>query len=118
MDRLGQDDEFESSADTALDLWVYLNKYLCWLSEIPADPRHVDDLLKGQLDTAPTDCDQGTLTEEIRVAFEEYLMRMEGVGALVKSAAIKRLALKVAPLARDLWIAEWHAVEEKPHATA
>lgn len=45
IDRLGIGDEFDTSADTVIDLWVYLAKYRCWLVDLPAGPDNVNILL-------------------------------------------------------------------------
>jgi thymidylate synthase len=106
VDRMGQGDEFESSADTALDLWVYLNKYICWLRDVPADPEHVNVLLEQQLNTDPLPTSRDTREVLIRAHFEEYLDNVEHTAPKGKVSRVRNLAGIVAPLARDLWIDE------------
>jgi thymidylate synthase len=105
VDRLGVGDEFDSAADTLIDLWVYTAKYLNWLrggEDTPAqvnllllvslrDERHPEkDLitLMGDWDRYMDDVIQGNLNDE------------------QKQAVVSDLLIRVAPMALTVWLSE------------
>lgn len=87
VDRLGVSDDHESSADTAIDLLVYLIKYRWWLSEnfdapIPGDTiepvAQVEDLLNAVSLRAPMRGETATIEQHLKDDYEELLRHVDG----------------------------------------
>lgn len=110
VDRLGVGDEFDSSADTVIDLLVYSIKYLCWLRGEDDGPGRVNEWLRYLLQF---DGPEASLTEEwvekIRRDFDTYvdgLAANPNREASEKSNFVLSLARALTPVALDTWYLE------------
>lgn len=104
IDRLGVGDEYDSSADTVIDLWVYLAKYLSWLQGSPASgPEDVNPIL------ARTLLEDGGATvtsnweNEVPVRFNLYVDKIDHMTEYRKREEIWWLLRIVTPIALSLW---------------
>jgi thymidylate synthase len=107
VDRLGVGDEFDSAADTWIDLMVYLAKYSCWINNSEATPENVDFLLRvALLETQHDEVVQDLLLEVAGIthAFDNYADNVDLVTTDSKRDFIRDLLLRVAPIARDVWL--------------
>lgn len=104
IDRLGVGDEYDSSADTVIDLWVYLAKYLSWLQGSPTSgPEDVNPIL-----TRALLGDGGTAITpnweiEIPVRFNVYVNEIDHMTEYRKREEIWWLLRLVTPIALSLW---------------
>lgn len=103
IDRLGVGDEFDSQADTYIDLWVYLAKYYCWLKDQEADPGNVDPLLDWALRNAYSDDPH---TRSVVDVFNRYADKVGEYETDFKVAVVKDLMRRVGPMAFDQWYIE------------
>lgn len=104
VDRLGVGDSFDTSADTAIDLWVYLAKYLCWLDGQPSDPEHVDKVLRESL-VATRDRDpEENWEDEIPISFDFYADTVDEHSDEQKCEFVRDMLWRTTPVARDLWL--------------
>lgn len=111
VDRLGVGDEYDSAADTWIDLMVYLAKYLCWLHGLDGLPTHhvnlaLDDVLHAtqRMTVMPSD-----IPEEIAgitQVFDTYADGVDQISLEDKKQFIHTMLTRVAPIARDVWIRE------------
>lgn len=110
VDRLGVGDEFDSSADTVIDLLVYAIKYHCWLEGEEADPAHVDQRLGQALaETEEVGTNSGALDiilADIGQAFDIYADNVTNLVLGQKLDFITGLIIRLAPVARDIWWGE------------
>jgi thymidylate synthase len=100
VDRLGVTDDMETAADTAIDLWVYLAKYLCWLNGEEASPKNVDLVLLKSLSSR--------ITHSLESVADNLNTYMDTIDAFDpnfgrKQEFILYMMTHVAPLAFDLW---------------
>lgn len=103
VDRLGAGDEYESSADTVLDLWVYLAKYLNWLSRLEDTPDNVNVVLARSLHET-----EGTPIEDdwevrIQADFDFYAANVTALSDNDKISFVAELLKRTAPIAKTLW---------------
>lgn len=110
VDRLGVGDEFDSAADTWIDLTVYLAKYLCWINGLEAEPERVNYLLSHAIDeTADAVVMPADLPLEIsgitRV-FDTFADNVDRVPLVDKKEFVRTLLSRVTPIARDAWMRE------------
>lgn len=110
VDRLGVGDEYDSSADTVIDLLVYLIKYSHWLHVRDEGPDNVNLTLsyclaeKENWDTVGEvyDITFADITEE----FNTYCDKVDDLDVVTKHEFITGWIRTLAPIARDLWWAE------------
>jgi thymidylate synthase len=110
VDRLGVGDEFDSSADTVIDLLVYLAKYSYWIHGLDAGPENV--ALRLSYILAETE-DVSTEGQALDITFadivhdmNEYMDNVDSYSEQNKHEFLDRMMRTVAPVARDLWLAE------------
>jgi thymidylate synthase len=110
VDRLGVGDEYDSAADTWIDLMVYLAKYLCWIDGVEANPDRVNLLIDAALHEtqkiAPTGIYIQTEIEGITRVFDTYADGVDKILEYDKRAFVRTLLARVTPIARDVWINE------------
>jgi thymidylate synthase len=110
VDRLGVGDEYDSSADTVIDLLVYLIKYECWVNNLDADPYNVNVRLEQMLyDTGKVSTYGQALDitfTDIRSEFDYYVDHLDNLLVESKKVFITEMMRTVAPIARDLWLGE------------
>lgn len=106
VDRLGVGDSFDTSADTVIDLWVYLAKYLCWLDGQPGDPEHVDKVLRQSLVETQDRRPERNWNEEIPIDFDFYADYVDEYSDEQKRHFVRDMVRRTAPVARDLWLEE------------
>lgn len=107
VDRLGVGDLFDSGTDTWVDLMVYSAKYLCWLDDKHSGPKNVNPLLGEVLsETEDVKPDVMKETHSIRVDFDRYADNVDGLDQTQKRLFTADLLKRLAPIARDMWVAE------------
>jgi thymidylate synthase len=120
VDRLGVGDEYDSSADTIVDLLVYTLKYECWINGMPGDPPEVEALLSGYLGETEEVTGQAVdiALADIATVFNLYCDDVDGYSNEEKWAFTRELALRLAPIARDVWYEETHGTDNYRGADA
>ena len=109
VDRLGVGDQFESEADTVIDLWVYLAKYLDWINGGDSGPDKVNDLLHFGLSELD---DQGhrhaTDLRDVQEQMNEYLdlAAYSTIADRSKKEFVERMMRDILPYAVDIWTRE------------
>ncbi len=110
VDRLGVGDEYDSSADTVIDLLVYLIKYSRWLHGENDGPNNVNDMLAHLLDRT---CMVSTKSEALDITFadvlydfDKYADKVDDLDVAAKDEFLLEMMLRLTPIARDLWLAE------------
>ena len=103
VDRLGVGDSFDTAADTVIDLWVYLAKYLCWLNSQPSDPKHVDKVLRQSLVATQDRDPEENWEDEIPTSFDFYADTVDEFSVDQKRDFVRDMLWRTAPVARDLW---------------
>jgi thymidylate synthase len=120
VDRLGVGDEYDSSADTLIDLLVYTLKYGLWLEGKDDGPENVNDMLSWFL--AETEECVGQAADiaivDIVDDFNLYCDSIDTYSTDQKSDFVAELARRVAPIARDVWYAETYGTDEYRGADA
>jgi thymidylate synthase len=120
VDRLGVGDEFDSSADTLIDLMVYSIKYGCWLAGKDDGPENVNYMLSYFL--AETEECVGQAADiaivDIVHDFNYYCDNIDALSTEQRREFVKDLALRVAPIARDVWYEETHGTDDYRGADA
>lgn len=110
VDRLGVGDVYDSSADTLIDLLVYLIKYAHWIHGRDDGPSNVSVMLSHVLTMTKNVSTQGEALDityvDIRDAFDTYADKVDDLSVEEKNEFLRELTLKVAPIARDLWLEE------------
>lgn len=106
IDRLGVGDEYDSSADTVIDLWVYLAKYLSWINGNESGPEQVNPLLRASLSEAQGKVPMKNWETVIPSGFDDYISELDKYGRGDKRGIIWNMMVDVAPIARDLWYSE------------
>lgn len=110
VDRLGVGDEFDSSADTVIDLLVYLIKYSHWICGADDGPDNVNLRLGRYLWETEDVSTEGEALDitfaDIAHEFNTYADTVDSLDVQVKSAFLDGLIRAVAPIARDMWLAE------------
>lgn len=106
IDRLGVGDSFDSEADTALDLFVYLAKYLCWMDDTESGPDEVNPWLSFALDVTRANDPMTKWRDYIPGSLNTYINRVINGDEIGKRPFIKDMLCIVAPVARDLWYIE------------
>jgi thymidylate synthase len=110
VDRLGVGDEYDSSADTLIDLLVYTLKYGCWLRGKDDGPEGVNFVLSEFL--AETEETVGQAADiaivDITHDFNRYCDFIDNLSLEQKVEFVADLARRVAPIARDVWYDENH----------
>lgn len=113
VDRLGVGDEYDSSADTLIDLLVYTLKYGLWLEGKDDGPENVNDMLSWFL--AETEECVGQAADiaivDIVDDFNLYCDSIDTYSKDQKADFVAELARRVAPIARDVWYEETHTDE-------
>jgi thymidylate synthase len=108
VDRLGVGDEYDSSADTLIDLLVYGIKYGCWLAGKMDGPDEVNLMLSWFL--AETEETTGQAADiaikDIVDDFNAYCDNVDNLPDEQKREYVTELCLRVAPIARDVWLTE------------
>ena len=109
-DRLGVGDEYDTSADTLIDLLVYAIKYHCWLLDCEADPVNVDQGLAvalAEVEEVSTEGEALDITyADILHDFDRYCDLIDALPLDQKIDYVSELIIKLAPIARDVWHAE------------
>lgn len=105
VDRLGVGDEFDSSADTLIDLLVYAVKYECWLQKFDEGPENVDFRLAYYLRETEDCTDQAAdiAIVDITDDFNHYCDHLDAHALPQRVDFVQELARRVAPIARDVW---------------
>ena len=120
VDRLGVGDEYDSAADTLIDLLVYTIKYSCWLKGKDEGPENVNFLLSYFL--AETEETVGQAADiaivDITDDFNRYCDNIDFIPLEQKHEFVEELARRVAPIARDVWYEETHGTDEYRGADA
>lgn len=107
VDRLGVADRFEAESDTWIDLWVYLAKYLCWLEDVDQGPKQVNLVLKyALLNPGSTHADLKEETTDITLLMDNFMNTIDSIDGNDKRKFVGEMISRVAPTARDIWIAE------------
>lgn len=110
VDRLGVGDEFDSSADTVIDLMVYLIKYGWWLQGQDDGPDNVNRSLELYLDQTAEVSTEGWALDitfaDIQGDFNTYCDSIEEKRMEEKLLFVSHMLETVTPVARDLWFAE------------
>jgi thymidylate synthase len=110
VDRLGVGDEFDSAADTWIDLMVYLAKYICWISGVDDGPVGVNTLLRWAIDDTDEKMVLGVDLKDyildITYSFDGYADNVETKDVDEKREFVKDLLLRVTPVAREMWVYE------------
>lgn len=110
VDRLGVGDEFDSSADTWIDLLVYGIKYGLWLQGESQGPDNVSAALGDLLgDTENVKVTWDTLEDETGKTvqfFDSYVEHVFDITEQQKRDFVTELTTRIAPIARDVWISE------------
>lgn len=106
VDRLGVDDQFESEADTVIDLWVYLAKYLDWIHGGDSGPGAVDSMLHASLSRVD-DLGRHYATDlrDVQKQMNEYLdlAAYSTVADRSKKEFVERMMQEILPYAVDIW---------------
>jgi thymidylate synthase len=104
VDRLGVGDEFDSAADTLIDLWVYTAKYLNWLRGCEDTPAQVDLLLLVSLRDERQPEKELTLVGD----WDRYMddVQQGNLDDEQKQAVVSDLLMRVAPMALTVWLSE------------
>jgi thymidylate synthase len=120
VDRLGIGDEFDSSADTIVDLLVYTIKYECWLNGMPGDPPEVDARLADYLQETEQTVGQAVdiTIADVVTEFNGYCDDIDGFSEEEKRAFVRALALNLTPVARDVWYEETNNTDQYEGADA
>lgn len=108
VDRLGVGDEFDSSADTLIDLLVYSIKYGCWLGGTDDGPEKVNFMLAQFLSDSEECVDQAADIAIVDIVddFNRYCDNIDDFNTDQKLAFLTALGLRVTPIARDVWYEE------------
>lgn len=108
VDRLGVGDEFDSSADTLLDLFVYAVKYECWLQGMDDGPENVNLRLAHHLGETEDCVGQAADIAIVDIVqdFNYFADNIDNFNLAYKIKYAQELARRAAPIARDLWHAE------------
>ena len=110
VDRLGVGDEFDSSSDTVIDLLVYAIKYECWLNNLDSGPDNVNTRLAHYLAETEGVSTEGEALDitfaDVLADFDYYADNLDALKTVQKWEFVSGLALRLAPIARDLWHAE------------
>lgn len=106
IDRLGVGDEYDSSADTVIDLWVYLAKYLSWINGNESGPEQVNPLLRASLSEAQDKAPLRDWKTGIPEGFDDYISKLDNYSHREKRHIIWDTMILTAPIARDLWYSE------------
>lgn len=103
------DSSRDSVADDVIDLWVYLAKYLDWITGGDSDPVRINDLLYfGLLEVDDLPRDHGMDLRFVQQQMNDYLTLVE-TNVVAKSSKIEfveRMMRQVLPIAVDLWTEE------------
>ena len=99
-------DSFDTAADTVIDLWVYLAKYLCWLNSQPSDPEHVDKVLRQSLAGTQDRDPEENWENGIPISFDFYANNIGAFPNERKREFVRHMLWRTAPVARDLWLEE------------
>lgn len=106
VDRLGVGDSFDTSADTLIDLWVYLIKYHGWLSGAEDTPESVNTMAALALEKTARETPEDGWQEKIPDVFNRYADMVDTVDLFDKRGIVWELILSVTPVARDQWYVE------------
>jgi thymidylate synthase len=120
VDRLGVGDEFDSSADTLVDLLVYTIKYECWLNNLAGNPLEVSVRLGHYLGETEECVGQAAdiAIVDIVTDFNYYCDNIDGLKNVQKWEFARELALRLTPIARDVWYEETHGTDDYRGADA
>lgn len=113
VDRLGVGDEFDSSADTLVDLFVYTLKYECSLNGLPGNPPEVDVRLAYYLGETEECVGQAADIAIVDIVgdFNNFCDNIDLATIEDKREFVSELARRVAPIARDVWYEETHPLD-------
>jgi len=105
VDRLGVGDEYDSSADTLIDLLVYTIKYGCWLAGKSDGPSNVNLMLLHFLSETEETVGQAADIAIVDIVsdFNHYCDTVDDYSDQQKREFLAELALRVTPIARDVW---------------
>jgi thymidylate synthase len=107
VDRLGVGDEFDSSSDTVVDLLIYAIKYHCWLEGEDDGPANVNQRLGLALAETEEFDTKGEALDitfaDVLADFDYYADNVDGLLDHQKVEFVTALALRLAPIARDMW---------------
>lgn len=110
VDRLGVGDQFDSSADTWIDLMVYGIKYGCWLHGKDEGPENVNVILGhflGETEEVKADPDLVKWeTQNVAHDFDYYADNVDALSMEQKYEFVRDLVKRVVPIAREVWLAE------------
>jgi len=114
VDRLGVGDEYDSSADTLIDLLVYTLKYRLWLVHEDDGPDNVNYWLSYFLADEEETVDQAAdiAIVDIVADFNRYCDNIDDIPEEQKNEFMTELARRVTPIARDVWYEETFGIDE------
>jgi thymidylate synthase len=120
VDRLGVGDEYDSSADTLIDLLVYTLKYKCWLTGKDDGPENVDHMLATFLAVTEECVDQAADIAIVDIVgdFNHYCDNIDDLNIEQRVDFTKELARRLTPIARDVWYEETFGSDEYGGADA
>ena len=120
VDRLGVGDEYDSAADTLIDLLVYASKYHCWLLGCEASPENVNNGLAVALAEEEETVDQAADIAIVDIVddFNLYCDSIDTYSTDQKVDFVSELILRLTPIARDVWYSETHGTEDYQGADA
>ena len=110
-DRLGVGDEYDSSADTWIDFLVYALKYETWLKGEEGDPEDVEPRLAHYLRLTEEITEHANVWDIVS-EFNTYCDTLDKLFQNQKIEFVANLAVRVAPIARDVWFQEQQQNEQ------
>jgi thymidylate synthase len=120
VDRLGVGDQYDSAADTLIDLLVYTLKYRLWLVHEDDGPDNLNYWLSWFLAE-----EEETVGQAVDIAivdivddFNRYCDNIDDIPLEQKNELMTELARRITPIARDVWYKETHDIDEYRGADA
>jgi thymidylate synthase len=120
VDRLGVGDEYDSAADTLLDLLVYTIKYRLWLVHEDDGPDNVNYWLSYFLADEEETVGQAVDIAVVDIVddFNYYCDNIDNIPEEQKRELMLDFARRLTPIARDVWYEETHGADEYRGADA
>lgn len=106
VDRLGVGDQFDSEADTVIDLLVYLIKYLGWLKGNDELPDWVDSVLAAALPRTKNRMPEHGWKHNIPLDLNLYIDTVDDKALEAKISMVQEFINRVTPIAFEKWYVE------------